>query len=145
MGDRGSAGGHTRARSPALTVDVIIEIGGGSPPGIVLVRRKNPPPGWALPGGFVDSGETVEAAARREALEETGLEVILSRQFHVYSEPSRDPRGHTVSVVFVGHATGEPRGGDDASAAQVFPVDGLPADMAFDHRQVIEDYVKGKY
>jgi 8-oxo-dGTP diphosphatase len=139
------AGGHAKARGPALTVDVIIEIGSGAPRQVVLVRRRNPPPGWALPGGFVDYGETVEAAARREAKEETGLDVILSRQFHVYSEPARDPRGHTVAVVFAGSAAGSPKGGDDASEARVFPVDQLPADMAFDHRQVIEDYIKGTY
>jgi len=140
-----TAARHGRGRSPALTVDVIIEIDDGSVKGIVLVKRRNPPPGWALPGGFVDYGETVEAAARREAMEETGLDVALARQFHVYSEPGRDPRGHTISVVFVGSATGSPKGGDDAAEARVFPVDRLPADMAFDHRQVIEDYVKGEY
>jgi 8-oxo-dGTP diphosphatase len=129
-------------RQPKLTVDVVIEIGKGR---LVLVRRKNPPPGWALPGGFVDLGETVEEAARREALEETSLEVELIRQFHVYSDPSRDPRGHTVSVVFVGTAVGNPQGADDAAAAIAFPRDALPEELAFDHGQILKDYLTGRY
>ncbi|HVP58089.1 MAG TPA: NUDIX hydrolase [bacterium] len=132
-------------RNPLLTVDIIIELGGRASRQIVLVKRKNPPPGWALPGGFVDYGETVEEAARREAHEETGLAIDLVRQFHVYSEPGRDPRGHTVTVTFVARATGEPKGGDDASLAEAFPADRLPTEMAFDHRQVIQDYLAGKY
>ena len=133
---------HER-RNPLLTVDMIIELGDdqGSRE-LVLIKRKNPPPGWALPGGFVDYGETIEEAAVREALEETGLKIELVRQFHVYSTPGRDPRGHTVSVVFIASATGEPRGGDDASLARAFRPDALPEDMAFDHRQIIEDYLK---
>jgi 8-oxo-dGTP diphosphatase len=127
---------------PKLTVDVIIEIGEGR---IVLVRRKNPPHGWALPGGFVDLGETVEEAARREALEETSLEVELARQFHVYSDPSRDPRGHTVSVVFVGTTIGNPQGADDAAEARAFPRDALPKELAFDHGQILRDYLAGRY
>ena len=103
--------------NPVPTVDLIIRAGGG----IVLVRRKNPPLGWALPGGFVDVGETLEAAAAREALEETGLVVRLERQFHAYSDPARDPRQHTISTVFLADADGVPRGGDDAAEARVFP------------------------
>lgn len=103
-------------RNPYLTVDTLIETKGG----IVLIRRKNPPHGWALPGGFVDYGESVEHAARREALEETGLAVSLVRQFHTYSEPDRDPRHHTVSVVFIATATGHPVGADDAAEARIF-------------------------
>jgi 8-oxo-dGTP diphosphatase len=133
------------SRNPSLTADIIIEMASGSGRKIVLVRRKNPPPGWALPGGFVDYGETVEAAAIREAFEETGLKVNLVRQFHTYSEPGRDPRGHTVSVVFVATASGEPRGGDDASAAEAFDPTDLPADIAFDHRQIIQDYLSNRY
>ncbi|MFH1218882.1 MAG: NUDIX hydrolase [Candidatus Eisenbacteria bacterium] len=138
-------GGAWPRRNPLLTVDIIIVIGEGPDRGIVLIKRKNPPAGWALPGGFVDYGETVEEAAVREAHEETGLRVELARQFHMYSAPTRDPRGHTVSVVFVATATGEPAGGDDASLAKAFPLDALPSDMAFDHRRIIRDYLEGKY
>lgn len=124
-------------QGPRPTVDVVIETGGG----IVLVRRKNPPPGWALPGGFVDPGESVASAARREAKEETGLTVELTELLGVYSDPSRDPRGiYTVSVVFIGRAEGTPKGGDDAAEARVFPLDALPPDVAFDHPVIIEDY-----
>lgn len=125
-----------------LTVDVIIELPNER---LVLIRRKNPPPGWALPGGFVDVGETVEDAARREALEETSLSVDLVRQFHVYSDPARDPRGHTVSVVFIGRAEGTPLGADDAAEARAFPKDGLPEPLAFDHGQILADYLARRY
>jgi 8-oxo-dGTP diphosphatase len=128
-------------RNPIPTVDVIIEMEGGR---IVLIRRKNPPAGWALPGGFVDYGESVEAAARREALEETGLEVELVEQFHTYSAPDRDPRQHTMSVVFIGRAAGEPRGADDAAEARGFDPEKLPEPMAFDHRQIVSDYLRYK-
>ena len=131
-------------RNPSQTVDLVIELESGPRPKIVLVKRKNPPHGWALPGGFVDYGETVEGAAVREALEETGLRVELERQLHTYSEPARDPRGHTVSVVFLARASGEPRGGDDAEEARAFDLADLPGDIAFDHRQVIEDYIRGR-
>jgi 8-oxo-dGTP diphosphatase len=131
------AGGQ---RHPLPTVDLIIRAGGG----IVLVRRRFPPLGWALPGGFVDAGETLEAAAAREALEETGLAVRLERQFHTYSDPARDPRRHTLSTVFLADAEGEPRGGDDAAEARVFPVDALP-ELVFDHAQIVADYRAGRY
>ena len=135
--------GHAwRRRNPLLTVDLIIEME-GQERSIVLIERKNHPLGWALPGGFVDYGETVEEAARREAKEETDLDVTALTQFHTYSDPSRDSRGHMVSVVFTARAKGIPRGGDDARVARAFPVDRLPGDMAFDHRQIIEDYLKG--
>jgi 8-oxo-dGTP diphosphatase len=122
---------------PKLTVDVIIEM---EPRKVVLVRRRYPPPGWALPGGFVDRGESAEMAAAREAREETGLEVRDLRQFRLYSDPERDPRGHTASMVFTARAAGEPVGGDDAAEARVFPIDALPDEIAFDHRAVIADY-----
>ena len=129
-------------RQPRLTVDVIVEVGKDR---LVLIRRKNPPPGWALPGGFVDAGETVEQAAVRETLEETSLRVELVRQFHVYSDPTRDPRGHTVSVVFIGRAQGEPRAADDAAEARTFPVDALPQELAFDHGRILADYLNRRY
>jgi len=129
-------------RQPRLTVDVIVEAGKDR---LVLIRRKNPPPGWALPGGFVDAGETVEQAAVRETLEETSLRVELVRQFHVYSDPARDPRGHTVSVVFIGRAQGEPRAADDAAEARTFPVDALPQELAFDHGRILADYLNRRY
>ena len=129
-------------QQPRLTVDVIVEVGKDR---LVLIRRKNPPPGWALPGGFVDAGETVEEAAVREALEETSLWVELVRQFHVYSDPARDPRGHTVSVVFIGRAQGEPRAADDAAEARTFPVDALPQELAFDHGRILADYLNRRY
>lgn len=107
------------------------------------MERKNPPIGWALPGGFVDQGESLEKAARREAREETGLEVTLIRQFHTYSDPDRDPRFHTISTVYIGRAQGTPRGGDDAGKARVFSRDNLP-DLVFDHGRIIRDYFREK-
>jgi 8-oxo-dGTP diphosphatase len=124
-------------KGPRPTVDVVIETEGG----IVLVRRRNPPHGWALPGGFVDGGETVAAAARREAKEETDLDVELVELLGVYSDPGRDPRGfYTVSTVFIGRAGGVPRGGDDAAEARVFPPDAPPPDVVFDHPVILDDY-----
>lgn len=128
---------------PRLTVDIIIELGEDRK--LVLVRRKNPPHGWALPGGFVDEGETVERAAEREALEETSLRVELLRQFHVYSDPGRDPRAHTVSVVFIARSQGTPIGRDDVAEAQAFPRDALPESLAFDHADILRDYLTGRY
>jgi 8-oxo-dGTP diphosphatase len=136
MQKHGSPCGH-----PLVTVDVIIRAGGG----IVLVRRRHAPLGWALPGGFLEAGETLEAAAAREALEETGLRVRLGRQFHTYSDPARDPRRHTVSTVFLGEADGEPRGGDDAAEARVFAPGALPEPIVFDHARIIADYLAGRY
>jgi ADP-ribose pyrophosphatase YjhB (NUDIX family) len=125
--------------NPVPTVDVIIEIGEK----IVLVKRRNPPYGWALPGGFVDYGECLEDAARREAFEETGLQVILQGQFHTYSRPDRDPRLHTISTVFLAKAEGSPVGGDDALAAAVFDPDRLPL-LVFDHKDILNDYYNAK-
>ena len=128
-------------RSPFITVDIIIEINGG----ILLIKRKNPPPGWAIPGGFVDYGESLEECARREAREETGLDIRLERQFHTYSEPVRDPRHHTISTIFIATAEGIPEAGDDAAEAMVFTEDSLPEEIAFDHREILEDYFSKKY
>ncbi len=119
---------------------MIIEIGGR----IVLIERKNYPPGWAIPGGFVDMGETVEAAAIREMREETSLEVELTDLLGVYSRPDRDPRGHTISLVYVGRARGTPRADDDAKAAGLFTLDALPSPLAFDHAGILEDYRRYK-
>ncbi len=128
--------------NPAPTVDMIIRLTGGR---IVLVERKNPPFGLALPGGFVDYGESLEAAAMREAKEETGLDIVLAGQFHTYSDPSRDPRSHTISTVFLANAEGTPVAGDDAAAVRVVTEDSLPDEMAFDHREILQDYFEGKY
>lgn len=124
-------------RSPVPTVDVIIELGDG----IVLIKRSNPPPGWALPGGFVEYGESLESAALRESLEETGLRIKLLEQFHTYSNPNRDPRMHTISTVFLATAQGTPQGGDDAVEAAVFTRENLPT-LAFDHQEIINDYYR---
>ena len=108
--------------------------------GIVLIRRKNPPYGWALPGGFVDYGESLEAAAIREAREETSLDVVLVSQLGAYSDPERDPRQHTISVVFVAKANGRPRAADDAVGIGIFNRDNLPERLAFDHGRILRDY-----
>lgn len=130
---------------PAPTVDIIIEVElTGGRQGIVLIERKNPPHGWALPGGFVDYGETLEAAAVREAREETSLEVELKYQFHTYSDPRRDPRGHTIATVFVAAAKGLPVGGDDARKAAVFAAEEITFPLAFDHAKILEDYFRLK-
>ena len=123
-------------RNPTPTVDIIIELEGG----ILLIERKNPPHGWALPGGFVDEGESVSAAAVREAREETSLDIRLTEQFFCYSDPGRDPRQHTLSVVFLAEATGAPRAADDAGRVQVFARGQLPSQLAFDHAQILSDY-----
>ena len=123
-------------KNPFPTVDIIIRIAGK----IVLVERRNPPHGWALPGGFVDYGESLEQAAAREALEETGLTIKNVRQFRAYSAPNRDPRFHTVSMVFIAEAEGEPEGGDDALKASVFSPEALPAPLCFDHAEILADY-----
>ncbi len=126
-----------RYRNPVPTVDIIIEYGHQ---GLVLIKRRKPPWGWALPGGFVEYGETLEEAAQREAKEETGLTVRLVGQFHAYSAPDRDPRQHTITMVFVAWGEGEPRPADDAAEVGVFPLEALPAPLAFDHAQILADY-----
>lgn len=124
-------------RNPLPTVDIIIELTGG---GVVLIERKNIPHGWALPGGFVDYGESLEAAAVREAKEETSLEVQLIEQFYTYSDPSRDPRKHTISTVYIATAQGIPQGADDAKRAKTFTKSQLPNPIVFDHPRILSDY-----
>lgn len=127
----------SQRKNPVPTVDIIIEIGGG----IVLIKRKNPPFGWAIPGGFVDYGETLEAAARREAKEETGLDVTLVCQMHSYSDPGRDSRLHTISTVFIAQAEGTPHAADDAIEVGIFTKGNLPS-LVFDHAGILDDYFK---
>jgi len=123
-------------RNPAPTVDAVVLLPGDR---VVLVRRRNPPRGWAIPGGFVDEGERLDVAAAREASEETGLSVTLLEQFHSYSDPARDPRRHTISTVYLATASGQPHGGDDAAEARAFPWDALPDPIVFDHREILAD------
>lgn len=125
-------------KNPTPTVDCIVELPRDR---VVLIRRKNPPLGWALPGGFVDEGEPLHRACVREVREETGLEVDLSEQFFTYSDPERDPRKHTISTVYIGWAEGEPRGQDDAAEARAFAVDQLPKELCFDHGTILQDYL----
>ncbi|HUJ63874.1 MAG TPA: NUDIX hydrolase [Kofleriaceae bacterium] len=131
----------TEFRNPKPTVDMLIELA-SAPGALVFIERKNPPPGFALPGGFVDEGEWLADAAVREAKEETGLDVEITELFHVYSDPARDPRQHTVSTVFIGRARGTPVGGDDAARAVVCAPEALPGPLAFDHARIVADYVE---
>jgi ADP-ribose pyrophosphatase YjhB (NUDIX family) len=124
-------------RNPFPTVDIIIELDNR---GIVLISRKNYPSGWALPGGFVDYGESLEDAAIREAKEETGLDIKLIGQFHTYSRPERDPRHHSISTVYIAKAGGTPYAADDAQEVSVFTKNALPAPIAFDHKDILDDY-----
>jgi 8-oxo-dGTP diphosphatase len=126
-------------RNPVPTVDIIIECQGQ---GLVLIERANPPHGWALPGGFVDYGESLEAAAVREAREETGLTVTLLGQLHTYSDPRRDPRQHTITTVYVAQGAGLPRAATDARNLGVFTPEQLPPVLAFDHGLILADYLK---
>jgi len=132
-----------KRRNPVPTVDVIIELEKGKGKrGIVLIKRKNPPYGWALPGGFVDFGESLEKAAVREAEEETSLKIRLRYQLHTYSDPNRDPRLHTISTVYVAEARGQPKAQDDAREIGVFTEDEVPFKLAFDHKKILADYFK---
>jgi ADP-ribose pyrophosphatase YjhB (NUDIX family) len=126
-------------QNPIPTVDIIIEI---ESKGIVLIKRKNPPYGWAIPGGFVDYGESLEEAAVREAKEETNLEVKLIRQFHTYSDPKRDPRHHSISTVYIAKGKGKPQAKDDAVEIGIFNESSLPDEIAFDHSSILKDYFK---
>ena len=130
-------------RNPVPAVDLLIEMTApDGRPALVLIERKNPPPGWALPGGFIHVDESAEQAARREAGEETGLEVELVRLHGVYSQPGRDPRGATISLVFLARAQGQPQAGDDAAALRVVPLEELPSGLAFDHDRIVADYMR---
>jgi 8-oxo-dGTP diphosphatase len=130
-------------RNPTPTVDILIELA-DQPGTLVFIERRNEPRGFALPGGFVDEGEWVADAAVREAKEETGLDVAIVELFHVYSNPKRDPRKHTLSTVFIGRATGAPVGGDDAKRCIVAAPDALPGPLVFDHATIVADYVAYK-
>ncbi len=127
--------------NPSPTVDIIIEMENG---GIVLIKRKNPPFGWALPGGFVDYGESLEEAVKREAKEETGLDIENVLQFRSYSDPDRDPRFHTISAIFVARGKGKLEPRDDAQKAEVFKEGHLPMELAFDHEIILRDYFKAR-
>ena len=128
-------------QNPIPTVDIIIEIGSK---GIVLIKRKNPPHGWALPGGFVDYGESLEEAAVREAKEETDLDMKLIEQFHTYSDPKRDPRHHSISTVYIAKTKGIPHAKDDAIEIGIFSESNLPDEIAFDHRSILKEYFKSR-
>lgn len=125
--------------NPIPTVDIIIEI---DSKGVVLIKRKNPPYGWAIPGGFVDYGESLEEAALREAKEETNLDVKLLRQFHTYSDPKRDQRHHSISTAYIAKGKGIPQAKDDAIEIGIFNESNLPSQIAFDHRSILNDYFK---
>ena len=127
----------SKYRNPLPTVDIIIEL---EDKGIVLIHRAKEPDGWAIPGGFVDYGESLEEAARREAREETSLDVELLGQLGAYSAPERDPRHHAITVVFWARAGGEPKARDDAREVGVFTEKDLPSPLAFDHTQILADY-----
>ena len=127
-------------KNPLVTVDIILEIDDK----IILIRRQNPPYGWALPGGFVNYGESLESAAVREAKEETSLEVVLVDQFHTYSDPGRDPRHHTITTIFIGKGIGVPKPADDAKQLGMFSINDLPDPIVFDHKNIINDYFRYK-
>jgi len=123
-------------RNPIPTVDIIIEVVGG----IILIERRNPPFGWALPGGFVEYGETLEQAAVREAYEETSLTITGLQLLGCYSDPTRDSRLHTISTVFIAQGSGTPHAADDAANLRMFPLDQLPTKLCFDHGKMLQDY-----
>ena len=134
--------GHitNRYKNPYPTADVIVDIDGM----ILLVERKNPPYGWAIPGGFIDYGESAEDAAVREIMEETGIKITNLNQFHCYSDPNRDPRFHTLTIVFTAKGIGIPVAGDDALEVGLFKIDCLPLLLTFDHEKILMDYSKSR-
>lgn len=132
-------------KNPAPTVDIIIEMVDRPHRPIILIERLNPPYGWAIPGGFMDYGESAETTARREALEEIGLEVQLVELFHVYSDPNRDPRQHTISMVYIATATGEPNAGDDAKNVRIIDLWSLPPNLCFDHDRILHEYLQYRH
>jgi ADP-ribose pyrophosphatase YjhB (NUDIX family) len=134
--NRHDGGNATMNNHPYPTVDIIIEIKDR----IVLIERRFKPFGWAIPGGFVEYGETVQSCARREAMEETSLDITIIHLLGVYSDPVRDPRQHTVSTVFIARAAGTPCAGDDAKSAGLFDEDSLPEPVIFDHSKILNDY-----
>ncbi len=131
---------ESKYRNPLVTVDIIIEINRD----IVLIERSNTPYGWALPGGFVDYGESLESSATREAKEETSLDIKIEEQLHTYSDPDRDPRHHTVTTVFIAKGVGSPKAADDAKNVSIFNETNLPYPIVFDHRKIISDYFRYK-
>jgi ADP-ribose pyrophosphatase YjhB (NUDIX family) len=135
----------SKYRNPFPTADIIIEVKrDDGQDGIILIQRKNPPYGWAIPGGFVDYGESLEDAAIREAKEETDLDVTLKYQLHTYSDPSRDPRNHTITTVYVASAKGQAKAQDDARDVGIFTEDEINFPLAFDHAQILFDYFNRK-
>lgn len=130
----------TNYHNPAPTTDIIIELDDRQDRPIILIERKNIPFGWAIPGGFVDYGESVETCAIREAKEEVSLDVELIEQFYVYSNPNRDQRKHTISIVFIATAKGQPKAADDAKKLGIFHLWELPTNLCFDHDQILADY-----
>jgi 8-oxo-dGTP diphosphatase len=132
-------------RNPTPTVDIVIELIDRADRPIILIERLNPPLGWALPGGFVDYGESVEQAAVREAQEEVGLAVQLVDLLGVYSDPDRDPRQHTLSLVYIATATGVPQAGDDAKHVKIVPTWKIPPNLCFDHEKILRDYLKYRH
>lgn len=132
-------------KNPFPTVDIIIEMEhSGRQPGIVLIKRKNPPHGWALPGGFVDYNESLEQAAKREAKEETSLDIQIVNQMFTYSDPKRDPRFHTITTVYIARASGIPEAKDDAAEIGIFSREEINFPLVFDHAKILEDYFRGK-
>jgi 8-oxo-dGTP diphosphatase len=129
-------------KNPIPTVDIIIEM---VDKGIILIERKHYPLGWAIPGGYVNYGESFEDAAIREAEEETSLRVSLLRQFHTYSDPQRDSRQHNISTVFIAKGKGEPKAASDAKGIRIFGKNNLPQNLCFDHSQILSDYLNKKY
>lgn len=130
--------------TPLMTADIIIELENNDKTQIVLIERLNAPFGWAIPGGFVDKGESIESAAIREAKEETGLDVTLKCLLGCYSDPARDPRFHTASLVYIASANGVPVAGDDAKTTRIFDIDSIDVELAFDHQQIVDDYLNYK-